>query len=134
MACTDHLPDDFETSTFINLGLNLCEGIERHHRAEEHWLYPILARRMPAFQEELKLSSQHKDIHTGLTKLHFMLSKYKHAQKSFSLPEVKVCMDEFGEVLWQHMNEELAQLAPDELKMHWTVDEIEQEVNNYIAR
>lgn len=134
VACAIQLPDNFSASTFINLGLNFCESLERHHTAEERRLYPILAKRMPAFREDVELLSQHQDIHAGLTKLYSLLNEYKHGQKPFSLPEVKVSMDGFGEVLWQHLDQEVIQLSPDKLRIYWSVDEVENEVNSLFAR
>jgi glutamate-1-semialdehyde aminotransferase len=134
VASTNRLSDGFTASTFMNLGLRFCGGLDAHHTAEERRLYPILAKRMPAFQEDLELLSQHKEIHAGLTRLSSLLNGYKYGQNPLSLGEVKECMDGFGEVLWKHLDEEVVQLSPDKLSMYWSVDEVERDVNSLFTK
>ena len=93
--------------------------------SEERKLSPVLARRMPAFREELELLSQHKQIHEGLDKFEIYLKEVKTAERDLSLGEMKKILDSFGAVLWSHLDDEVEQLSPGNMRKYWSVDEMQ---------
>jgi iron-sulfur cluster repair protein YtfE (RIC family) len=92
-----------------------------HHTIEERFLFPMLAKRMPAFKGD-HLES-HKGIHdgmlfftfhqqfdrtcVGLEKLTTLVSKYTSTPSAYSPTEMRACLDSFKDVLFKHMDEEV---------------------------
>ena len=81
---------------------------------------------MPAFRKELELLTQHKQIHAGIEKLEEYLEEVKASTKDLRLDELKVILDGFGPVLFAHLDDEVAQLAPDNLRKFYTLDEVKK--------
>jgi hemerythrin-like domain-containing protein len=95
-----------------------------HHGIEEQHIFPILARKMPAFQKELELLTQHKEIHKGLDKLEEYLSQCSQGERELRMVELKKIMDGFGEVLWQHLDDEVKQLGAENMRRYWSKEEM----------
>lgn len=117
----------------IELGLNFCRSLEAHHTAEENRVYPVLAPRMPAFREGSRLLSQHEEVHAGLGKMRSLLSDFESGEREFNLSEIKECMDDYHQVLWQHLDEEVTELSAVEMMKYWSVDEMESQVNRILG-
>ena len=79
---------------------------------------------MPAFQKELELLTQHKQIHQGLDKFEAYLEKCRCGEQDLRMDELKVLMDNFGDVLWQHLDDEVKQLGAENMWKYWTKDEM----------
>ena len=109
---------------FLNTGLQFCHHLTVHHTIEEQHIFPVLARKMPAFKKELELLTQHKQIHNGLDKFEDYLDKCKTGERELRLEEAKEIMDGFGKVLWQHLDDEVAQLGAENMRKFWTADEM----------
>ncbi|KAG9194694.1 hypothetical protein G6011_04729 [Alternaria panax] len=62
-------PKDMSIRQFISMGQQFCHHLTVHHTIEEQHIFPVLAKKMPAFKKELELLTQHKQIHKGLDKL-----------------------------------------------------------------
>ncbi|KAF2143641.1 uncharacterized protein K452DRAFT_296644 [Aplosporella prunicola CBS 121167] len=124
-ACTSNKrPAGLSIRQFLALGLDFCHHLEVHHGIEEQHIFPVLAKKMPAFRKELELLTQHKQIHKGLDKLETYLEQCKSGDRELRMEELKEIMDGFGQVLWQHLDDEVNQLRADNMRKYWTVDEV----------
>lgn len=113
---------------FINAGLQFCSQIEMHHGIEESYIFPMLAKKMPEFSRQDELVAQHKVIHKGLDQLQDYLEKCKSGEKELRMSELKVIMDSFGGVLWQHLDQEVETLGAENMRKYWTKEEIQRMV------
>ncbi|KAI9836377.1 MAG: hypothetical protein M1819_001406 [Sarea resinae] len=124
-ACTAaRRPPGYSIRQFINYGLEFCGGLGLHHSIEEEHIFPILAKRMPAFRKELELLTQHKQIHVGLDKLELYLEQCRTGERELRLEEMKEIMDSFGKVLWEHLDDEVRELGAEEMRKYWTPAEM----------
>ncbi|KAK4574643.1 hypothetical protein LTR86_001484 [Recurvomyces mirabilis] len=124
-ACTSgKRPAGMSIRTFLSEGEQFCQQLTFHHNIEEQHIFPILARKMPAFKKELQLLTQHKEIHKGLDKLEEYLGKCRSGEKELRLDEMKTVMDSFGTVLWQHLDEEVHELRAENMRKYWTLEEM----------
>ncbi|KAF1994453.1 hypothetical protein P154DRAFT_527087 [Amniculicola lignicola CBS 123094] len=119
-------PSGMSIRQFLTLAEQLVSQLTMHHGIEERHIFPILARKMPAFRKELELLTQHKEIHKGLDKLSEYLDEVKSGERELRLSEMKEVMDGFGEVLWQHLDDEVRQLGAENMRKYWTVEEMRQ--------
>ena len=81
---------------------------------------------MEAFKKELELLSQHKQIHEGLEKFEDYLGKCRSGEKDLRMDEMKTLMDGFGDVLWQHLDDEVNQLRAENMQKYWTIQEMKR--------
>lgn len=95
-----------------------------HHTIEEQHIFPVLAKRMPAFQKELELLTQHKRIHEGLDRLEEYFADCRSGKTEFRMSEMKKIMDTFGKVLWEHLDDEVKELGAENMRKYWTLDEM----------
>lgn len=95
-----------------------------HHTIEEMHIFPVLAKKMPAFRKELELLTQHKQIHTGLDQFQAYLQDCTAGERELRLAELKSLMDKFGTVLWTHLSDEVEQLGAENMRRYWTLDEM----------
>jgi hemerythrin-like domain-containing protein len=95
-----------------------------HHGVEERHVFPLLAKKMPAFRKELELLAQHKEIHQGLEKFQEYLENCQTGEKELRLSEMKRLMDQFGDVLWRHLDEEVKELGAENMRKYWTLEEM----------
>lgn len=79
---------------------------------------------MPKFKKEVHLLTQHKQIHAGLDKFEEYIAKCKTGEKELQLAELKAIMDTFGDVLWQHLDDEVEELGAENMRKYWTMDEM----------
>ena len=79
---------------------------------------------MPAFQKELELLAQHKQIHSGLDKIEAYIDDCKAGKRDMRMDELKEIMDSFGTVLWAHLQDEVNQLSVDNMRKYWSVEEV----------
>ena len=117
-------PGNMSIRQFINTGLQFCQHLETHHSIEEYHIFPVLARKMPAFARELQLLTQHKEIHAGLEKFEAYLEECLGGEKELRLGELKALMDTFGTVLWTHLEDEVKELGAENMRSYWTLDEM----------
>ena len=107
----------------IEVGMEFVDHLTLHHTIEEQHLFPILAKRMPGFKPDAFAYTQHKGIHEGLDKLEAYLKDCRRGQRELRREELKEVLDSFGGVLWQHLDEEVAELAPEKMKAAFTLEE-----------
>ncbi|KAL8910512.1 MAG: hypothetical protein Q9171_004208 [Xanthocarpia ochracea] len=117
-------PEGMSIRQFLNAGLQFCEHLHLHHSIEEMHIFPVLARKMPAFREELELLTQHKEIHAGLNQFGAYLKACVSGDQELRMTELKALMDSFGTVLWTHLSEEVEQLGAENMRKYWTPAEM----------
>ncbi|KAF2708812.1 hypothetical protein K504DRAFT_380498 [Pleomassaria siparia CBS 279.74] len=117
-------PSGMSIRQFIQVGLQLCSQLTIHHGIEEEHIFPVLAKRMPAFRKELELLTQHKEIHKGLDKMEEYLRTCQSGERELRLGELKEVMDGFGGVLWQHLDDEVEQLGAENMRKYWALPEM----------
>ena len=110
--------------SFLSTGEQFAHHLTIHHTIEEQHIFPILARKMPAFKKELQLLTQHKQIHNGLDKFEDYLHKCRSGEKELRLDELKGVMDTFGKVLWDHLDAEVKELRAENMRKYWSVEEM----------
>jgi hemerythrin-like domain-containing protein len=103
-----------------------CGQLTMHHTIEEQHIFPVLAKKMPAFREELELLTQHKGIHAGLDKLEEYVADCRKGEKELQMKEVKAILDGFGKVLWTHLDDEVKQLGAENMRRFWTEAEMKR--------
>ncbi|KAJ4368297.1 hypothetical protein N0V83_006653 [Neocucurbitaria cava] len=117
-------PNGMSIRQFIALGQQFCHQLEMHHGIEEQHIFPVLAKKMPAFKKELELLTQHKQIHKGLDKLEKYLEECEGGERELRLEELQEILDGFGKVLWQHLGDEVKQLGAENMRKFWTLEEM----------
>ncbi|KAE8153346.1 hypothetical protein BDV25DRAFT_136952 [Aspergillus avenaceus] len=117
-------PGGAKTKGLILKGLDFCSQLDFHHSIEEEHVFPILARKMPEFRQKKTLLAQHKKIHRGLEKLEEYLEKCRTGDDDLELTEMKRLMDEFGDVLWTHLDEEVRTLGAENMRRYWSLEEM----------
>jgi hemerythrin-like domain-containing protein len=118
---TNKHPSSLSLRESLNLGLQFCSNLAKHHEAEENNLFLYLGSRMPAFKE--LFPSQYKKLYKSFKELDNYLNKCKDGEE-LNLEKVKEIMDGFGKELWSHMDEEVAVLRADNMRKFWGVEEI----------
>jgi len=119
-------PASMSIRQFLQIGLQLCQHLTMHHDIEETHIFPVLARKMPAFRHEMQMKTAHKAIHDGLEKLEPWLEEVRSGERELNLRELKVIMDSFGEILWQHLDEEVVELGAENMRKYWSVAEMQR--------
>lgn len=100
--------------------------LENHHGIEESYLFPILAKKMPAFAENEQHRESHKKIHDGLDALGDIMKRVYADQTTYSPTELRACLDGFREPLLRHLDEEVNDLRAENMRKYWTIDEVRQ--------
>lgn len=108
------------------LGLSFCEGLSMHHSIEERFIFPLLAARMPEFGTSGILAEQHELIHDGLVRMRGYLNRCERADEGEGLDrsEVRRFMEGFEQVLWEHLDGEVAVLDGENMRRFWSLDEV----------
>lgn len=96
-----------------------------HHGIEEHHVFPALAKKMPAFRQELELLTQHKSIHAGLKTFQEYVEACLRGGTELRMGELRRIMDTFKDVLWAHLEDEVKQLRAENMKRYWSLEEME---------
>lgn len=109
---------------FLNVGEQFCHHLTIHHTIEEQHIFPILAKKMPAFKKELQLLTQHKQIHAGLDEFEAYLAQCRSGEREVRLEEMREVMETFGKVLWEHLDEEVHELRAENMRKYWTPEEM----------
>lgn len=117
-------PGGMSIRSFLNTAEEFCHHLTMHHTIEEQHIFPVLARKQPAFRKELELLEHHKRIHEGLEKLEEYLAQCRSGEKELRLAEMKEKMDVFGAVLWEHLDAEVHELRAENMRKYWTLEEM----------
>lgn len=134
-------PAGMSIRRFLDEGLHFISMLTTHHSIEEAHVFPMLAKRMPEFQQPDKrgkltgpktkgsakaaeLVKQHRDIHKGMDAFEDYLRRCRNAETELEMSVLKAQMDTWGTVLWQHLNEEVAALGAENMRKYWTIEEV----------
>lgn len=132
-ACTaNQRPSDLSLRQFLRTGVDFCHHLEMHHSIEERYVFPQLGERMPAFRNELELLGQHRQIHRGLEEFQAYLVACQDGQRELRLNEMKTIMDGFGEVLWQHLDDEVRQLGAENMCKYWSLEDMRRILDTFV--
>ncbi|KAF2690389.1 hypothetical protein K458DRAFT_253357, partial [Lentithecium fluviatile CBS 122367] len=124
-ACeTNKRPAGMSIKQFLALGDQFVSHLTMHHTIEETHIFPVLAKKMPAFRNELELLSQHKQIHKGLDRLEEYLGECRRGERELRLGELKEVLEGFGGVLWEHLDAEVKQLGAENMRKYWSLEEM----------
>lgn len=129
-ASSGRRPAGMSLKQYIDQGLEFISHLTAHHNIEETYIFPILARKMPEFQSNGKgkkaaeLLQQHKDIHKGMDLMQEYLTKCRNRELDLEMALVKSKMDTWGGVLWKHLDQEVETLGAENMRKHWTIEEI----------
>jgi hemerythrin-like domain-containing protein len=124
-ACdSNKRPKGMSIRQFLAVCEQFIHSLTFHHTLEETHIYPVLAKKMPAFASDVELLDQHKEIHKGLDILEEYIAACRSGEKELRLSELKKILDTFGKVLWDHLDDEVRELGADIMRRHWTLEEM----------
>lgn len=128
-ATTGKRPQGLSLRSLIAQGLQFVRGLEVHHGIEEQHIFPILARRMPEFKQgkgngAAELLRQHREIHKGMDLLQGYLQDCQSGERDLDMATLKSKMESWGDVLWKHLDQEVATLGAENMRKYWTIDEM----------
>lgn len=133
-------PAGMSIRQFLDEGLQFASHLTTHHSIEEAYVFPMLAKRMPEFQQPTKkkagaaqskgsaraaeLVRQHREIHEGMDAFEDYLRRCRSSEIELELPALKAQMDTWGKVLWQHLNEEVEALGAENMRKYWSLEDM----------
>ncbi|PSN62188.1 hypothetical protein BS50DRAFT_503489 [Corynespora cassiicola Philippines] len=117
-------PQGMSIRQFLAVGEQFVQHLSMHHSIEERRIFPVLARKMPAFKKELELLTQHKEIHKGMDRLGEYIEECQSGERELRMGELKKILDSFGAVLWQHLDDEVKELGAENMRKYWTLEEM----------
>lgn len=106
----------------------MIEHLSTHHSIEERHVFPHLARKMAIFSSSPAqlLVKQHEEIHNGMDKLEKYVKECLSGVRDLRMEEVKNIMDEFGGVLWDHLDREVYELGAERMRKFWSLGEMRE--------
>lgn len=111
--------------SFLRESYNLVIHLGNHHRIEESYIFPMLARKHPAFRNDAEHRASHKAIHDGLERYSSFLRDAMADESKYSPGKLREILDSFREPLMRHLDDEVRDLEPDSLKAHgFTLTEV----------
>jgi len=116
---------------FLREAQQLSHHLDMHHRIEETYIFPVLAKKMPQFKAGARESGEHlkshKAIHEGLEKYDAFIKKALAETSAYNAVELRQILDSFREVLFRHLDEEVRDIGADSMKKAgWTLEELRQ--------
>ncbi|PKS10031.1 hypothetical protein jhhlp_004656 [Lomentospora prolificans] len=137
-ACQNRQPPSgMSEDRFLLHALSFCERLAMHHSIEEQYIFPRLATKMPEFRAELGipedgdkgegkgvLLTQHELIHQGLDGFQAYLEACQDGEEELDWTTLRLKMEGWGEVLWTHLDQEVATLRADNMRKYWTMEEM----------
>ncbi|KLT39272.1 hypothetical protein CC85DRAFT_251433 [Cutaneotrichosporon oleaginosum] len=114
---------------FIREAEQVSHHLDLHHRIEEAYIFPMLAKKLPQFKAGGKGSdahvAMHRAIHDGLERYDAVLAKAKRDPDGFDGAELRAVMDSFRGVLFHHLDEEVKDLGAESvIAAGFTLDEL----------
>lgn len=68
----------------------------------------------------------HRQIHAGLDAYHALLVSWKSNPSAYSPKDLRANMDSWREVLFRHLDEEVADLGKENMLKFWTLEEVKR--------
>ncbi|KAL7413259.1 hypothetical protein BDY24DRAFT_340841, partial [Mrakia frigida] len=113
----------YSLPAFLSFADDLYKHLEAHHGIEERFMFPLLSKRMTASFGETHPES-HRQIHAGLDAYHALLVSWKSNPSAYSPKDLRANMDSWREVLFRHLDEEVADLGKENMLKFWTLEEV----------
>ncbi|PCH43647.1 hypothetical protein WOLCODRAFT_132876 [Wolfiporia cocos MD-104 SS10] len=110
---------------YLRSASQLVKHLTMHHTIEEQYIFPVLATRMPAFRQGEAHISAHEQIHHGLDKLSALLAKWTVSPSTYNPSEMRACLDDWREVLFMHLDQEVDDLLGENMKKYWKLEEMD---------
>jgi iron-sulfur cluster repair protein YtfE (RIC family) len=112
------LPRYLDTAKALNHHLTM------HHTIEERYMFPVLGKTMPQFanNDDAAHTAAHHAIHEGLVRLENLVEKWRETPSTYSPAEMQACLDSFRNVLFEHLDQEVADLRGENLKKYITLE------------
>ncbi|KAI0743520.1 hypothetical protein C8Q80DRAFT_1181703 [Daedaleopsis nitida] len=111
---------------YLRLATQLAKGLTVHHTIEERHIFPVLAKRMPMFQDNDVHLKSHEGIHHGVDELTKKVRKWFDEPSTYSPEEMRTCLDSWREVLFNHLDQEVKDLSGENMKKYWTLEEVDR--------
>ncbi|KIJ50408.1 hypothetical protein M422DRAFT_224736 [Sphaerobolus stellatus SS14] len=111
---------------FLQTANEFRRHLEGHHHIEETYIFPVLAKKMPTFQDDDQHKTSHKKIHDGLDALAALITRFRQEPNTYSPVELRSCLDGFREPLMTHLDEEVHDLRAENMRKYWTLEEMSQ--------
>lgn len=123
-ACQNNRrPANTSLKQFLSIASQFLSHLEAHHGIEEAHIFPVLARKMPQFQNTATLLNQHKEIHKGMDGLEKYIKEVRSGERELVLKDMDERM-QWGEVLWKHLDEEVKTLGAENMRKYWSIEEM----------
>ncbi|KAJ7064923.1 hypothetical protein C8F01DRAFT_1128768 [Mycena amicta] len=116
----DNPPLD-DLDNFLGYARAWASSIVGHHDSEEETLFPFLNTKLD-FSHEIE---QHVFVASGLTEIINYIDKSRADPSKFEAAKLKSLMETLAGPLFQHLDDEVADLAPEKLKV-FTPEELSQ--------
>lgn len=117
----DHKP----LASFLRQCYGLVVHLGNHHRIEEAHIFPLLAKKHPAFAQNAEHEEYHHKIHEGLETYSKFLRESLEDPSKYSAQKLRDILDSFRKPLFEHLDKEVEDLRPENLKKHgFTLNEI----------
>ncbi|OCH92287.1 hypothetical protein OBBRIDRAFT_791398 [Obba rivulosa] len=111
---------------FLSRVQQLIRSLTVHHTIEEQYIFPVLAKRMPAFGSDEAHLKSHEGIHHGLDDLTKLVQKWTVEPSTYNPQEMRECLDSWREVLFKHLDEEVEDLSGENMKKYWKLEEVDK--------
>ncbi|KAI0745139.1 hypothetical protein C8Q76DRAFT_607411 [Earliella scabrosa] len=111
---------------YLRLATQLAKGLTVHHTIEERHFFPILAKRMPMFQDNDVHLKSHEAIHHGVDELTKNVRKWFDEPSTYKPEEMRACLDSWREALFSHLDQEVKDLSAESMKKYWTLEEVDR--------
>eukprot|EP01112_Ceratiomyxa_fruticulosa_P012424 TRINITY_DN3439_c0_g1_i1.p1 TRINITY_DN3439_c0_g1~~TRINITY_DN3439_c0_g1_i1.p1 ORF type:complete len:167 (-),score=30.02 TRINITY_DN3439_c0_g1_i1:249-749(-) len=113
---------DYTLNEFIRYSLSFTSFLHKHHSIEESFLFPLLAKKMPAFAKDRP--DEHAAIFAKVQHYDDYLKECKRNEGLYDPKKLREIMDTFKDILFHHMNAELECLEGGNMKRYWTKEEL----------
>lgn len=114
-------------SGFLHQAQGVSFSLDMHHRIEEAHIFPILAAKHPAFAPKADHIKSHRIIHDGLERYNKYIQDALKDPSKYNSLEFRAVMDSFRKPLFDHLDQEVRDLEPENLKRNGvTLSDIQQ--------
>lgn len=116
---------------FLREAEQLAHHLDMHHRIEEAYIFPLLAKKMPQFKDGARDKGAHleahKGIHDGLERYQAYISQCKADPDAYDGTKLRGIMDSFHDVLFNHLDTEVEDLGAESVqKAGFTLEELKR--------
>lgn len=116
---------------FLREAEQLAHHLDMHHRIEEAYIFPLLAKKMPQFKDGGRDKGAHirahKGIHDGLERYQAYINSCKSNPDNYDGEKLRSLMDAFHDVLFNHLDSEVEDLGAESVqKAGFTLEELKR--------